>query len=479
MAAGGSRFFKDYAVLAGGQVVRQLLSFAAFALLARVLEPEGYGQVEYIVGLSVFFAMLVEGGLGVVGVRRAAQDRSLIPTLAFQIPAARLMIAALAAPAMVVTALLAMKSAAPAPLIWLFAASLFFAPFKQEWLLQATERMSHAAALEVIRASVFALAVWSLVRSPDHLASVGWAEVMAVAAANLTCVAMQHWLITPVRLRGSFGNFADLMREGAPAAMTNLVWALNQSAPLLLVGGLLGGVQVALFGAAGRLAGSLLTFSNLYHYNLFPSVTRAAVGDREELARLLARSLRVAAWAGVFVALGLTLLAEPVVRIIFGPKLTGAAPLLQILAWTFPITLCSGHARWSLVAVGAQTQVLQSQVAGLVAIVATSLALGHEFGSLGYAAGAIAGTIATWLASHAFAARRGNAPPPFANALRPFALGAVTVAACEGLALGPWLSILGLAAFVAAAPLLDRRLVGDLIALGGAKRDRVGGAPSA
>ena len=94
------KLFRDFLMLVGGQIGSRVLAFVAFAWLARKLEPASYGAVEYVVGLSVFFALLVDGGLGVLGTRRYARDPAERDLLAFQIPAARLMIALIGIPVM-------------------------------------------------------------------------------------------------------------------------------------------------------------------------------------------------------------------------------------------------------------------------------------------------------------------------------------------------------------------------------------------
>ena len=173
---GGLKFLSDLAALASGQFAAKAVGFVAFAYLARVLEPEGYGAVEYVVGLSVFFAMIVDAGLGPIGVRRVIQEPASLPVLAFQVPLARLIIAAAGVPIMALIAASAMKGQAPSGLIWLYAGSLLIAPWWQEWLLQATDRMRDAAIAQVLRPLVFGLVIWVFIRKPDDLLAVGWAS---------------------------------------------------------------------------------------------------------------------------------------------------------------------------------------------------------------------------------------------------------------------------------------------------------------
>ena len=378
---GGLHLFRDFAALASGQMIGRVLNFVAFAFLARVLDPVGYGAVEYVVGLSVFFAMVVDAGLGPIGVRRVMRHPDELDTLAFQIPFARLLIAVAGVPAMALFAIAAMKGAAPAALVWLFALSLLTAPWRQEWLLQASGRMTEAAIAQVVRAVVFAIAVWTLVRAPRDLMFVGWAEIASVTTMTAYTLWIQHIRIARLRVHRSFTGLGRLLREGWGLGLTNLVWAMIQYAPLFLAGAILSGAPIAWFGAALRLMSSLITFSNLYHFNLYPAVAKAAAEGPEALRRLMRRSFRVVAWGGIAAALALTLFAAPATRIIFGPKLVQAAPLLQVLAWTLPITLLSSHSRWGLVAVSAQTRALWSHVAGLVVLVIVSLLLGLQWGA--------------------------------------------------------------------------------------------------
>ncbi|MDQ2963581.1 MAG: oligosaccharide flippase family protein [Pseudomonadota bacterium] len=460
------KLFKNYAVLAGGQIAGRLLGFLAFAWLARILNPEAYGAVEYVIGLSVLIATLIDGGPNTVAVRHSAQDPGELPRLAHQILMLRLMLTAVGIPVVALVALSTMKSAVPAGLIALFALSLLPAPWRQEWLFQATNHMSSVASAQVIRAGVFAAMVWALVRAPRDLIAVGWAEIAAVTALTAYCVYIQHTRITPLRLSGSMRGFSKLVQESIAAGSSNIVWAMSWYAPLFMIGILIGGVQTAWFAAAARVVGSLLIFSYVYHYGLYPAVARATVSEDGELADLLAGSGRVAAWGGIFAALALTLLAEPLMVIAMGPKLAPAAPMLQVLAWVLPVSLCTGHAYWTLAAAGAQTWRAGAQLAALGAVVGIGLLFGPFAEGLGFSFAALAGAVTLWAVAHVFAARRGLHPPPFSLVLKPALLAAAIFLAAQVLKAGPWLSLAGLALYAVAAPLLDRRLLRDLSNLG-------------
>ena len=296
------KLFRDFLMLVGGQIGSRVLAFVAFAWLARKLEPASYGAVEYVVGLSVFFALLVDGGLGVLGTRRYARDPAERDLLAFQIPAARLMIALIGIPVMAGIAIMTMKQTVPAMLVWLFALSLLSAPWRQQWLFQATGRMSVVSLADIVRMTVFCLFILLTVRGTQDVLLVGWAEVAGITAMTLYTLWMQRRTFTASPLARPFAGFGALLREGAAIGSTNLVWAFNHYIPLFLIAALVGGVPVAWFAGASRIVVSVSQFSNVYHFNLYPSVTRAHAHSREALGLLLRRSMRLTAWGGMVCA---------------------------------------------------------------------------------------------------------------------------------------------------------------------------------
>jgi|CXWL01.1.fsa_nt_gi PST family polysaccharide transporter len=464
------KLFRDLTVLAGGQLISKVLGFLAFAWLARALDPINYGAVEYIVGLAAFFALLVDGGMGVVGTRRTVRDPQELPLLAFQIPVARLLLVLVGVPIMAAIAIVTTSATVPQALVWLFAASLLTVPWRQQWLFQATGRMAAVANGEIVRMAVFAAGIWIFVRAPSDVLAVGLAELCAVAAMTALCIVMQQREVTPFRLTGSFSGFGALVREGAAVGSSNFVWALAQSVPLFLIASLTGGVETAWFAGAARIVASLGQFGNLYHFNLYPAVSRAHASGDGTLGRLQSHSMRATAWGGVFIALVLTVFALPLVKLTLGGKLLAAAPLLQVMAWILPIALWSGHSRNALAAAGEQKKVLYSQLIGLAATVAACVGLGHVYGGIGYAAGSLAGAVVVWAVSHWFARTQGCVPPPFRLTVLPLALAAVIVLLVEHQSFGFWASALVVSAFPLLAPVLDRALLGDIFELGKARQ---------
>ena len=58
------RIVRDYAWIAGAEILAKGMGFAAFAVLARVLAPPAYGVLELAVAVSMVALLGVDFGLG-------------------------------------------------------------------------------------------------------------------------------------------------------------------------------------------------------------------------------------------------------------------------------------------------------------------------------------------------------------------------------------------------------------------------------
>lgn len=455
---------RDLGLLWVGQILTKGIAFLAFAILARRLLPEDYGAVEYAMGLAMLALLAIDGGLGSVGVRRLTQGQQSAEELVALIPAAQLCIAAVMAPAMVLFTWFYANDANALKLTGLVALSLFIPPWKQDWLFQAKGMMTEVVLAQCIRVSTFMLGCALLVHNNADVILVGFVEIASVTMATVYLMTMQHRKVAPLRLRFAMHKLVDLLREGAAIGAGAICWALFQYAPLLILAAMVGMAETGYFGAAHRLGVSLVTFSWLYHFNLYPVISRRVAGKPEALVKLTRMSIRATAWGGIGLALALTLCAEPLLRLLFGPGFERAAEPFSILVWTFPLTLLSGHARWILIASKHGNDMLISQIAGVAAAIpAAWLLIGPAgFGPMGAAAAMSLACLVVWAVSQFYTHIRGH-DVPVLPALPAIAVAAVIIFAAHALALNPWLALgAGMAVFLVAAFAFDHHLIDEL-----------------
>jgi O-antigen/teichoic acid export membrane protein len=206
----------------------------------------------------------------------------------------------------------------------------------------------------------------------------------------------------------------------------------------------------------------VIAFSWVYHFNLFPSLSRNLAESRPAFDALVRASFRSISWLGIMGSLAGVLFADIVCRVVFGDAFAAAAAPLAILVWAIPVTLLSGHARITLIAGGKQRFVFVSQLAGVMTTVVVGLATIPKYGATAGAATTLTSYLAVWAVAHFFTVRR-VVPLPLFGVVRPLAVAGAVYALREIYAPSSMTAaIAALAGYVVFGPLLDRRFLSDI-----------------
>lgn len=473
----GIRMVRDLALLSLGQVGAQVLGFATFAFLARALGPAGYGTLEYGLALAAFTAAFVDFGLGAIAVRAHARDPGALARFAAILPVLRLLIGLITVPAMITFVFLSAPDGpdgqAARVLVLFFGAAVLMQAWRQEWLLQATERMDRAALAQILRTGNFAALVFLLVRGPEDLILVGAIEVASVALWIGFYLWSQVRAGLSLRLSAPRAELGRLLREAAPLGANAVLWGVTLYLPQILLASLAGMEQAAWFAAAQRLVASLLAFTYLYHFNLYPALTRRFAEGTAAMVQLSGASMRVLAWALFPPAMLTSVYAADLTALLFGAPFAASGPALAILIWSVPVHFLSGHARWGLTAAGQNGAVLVSALSGVAVFALAGPILVGAFGSAGAAATVTAQVLAIWAGAEVMARRHGIALPVLSVVPRP--LVAAALAGAVVAAVFPHAPLIGmpvgLALCAALGLMFDRRLLPDIRHLAYAKRD--------
>ncbi len=456
------RILRDLIALFSAELLAKVAGFAAFAWLARALSPESYGGVELAVQIALSLGMLVDFGLGPIGARAVAASPERGRSIAAEITTLRLL---LALPALGIANVLASTldlADEARMLVRITALSLLAAPLVLSWLFQGLGRMLWVAGGQLLRMSVFAVLVVTLVSSDANLLRVGAAELAAAFTMGGWYLLAQGRAVGRPALGASATRLRILAAASLPVGLGRGLAAIQQYAPTLIVTQLSGAGELAWYAAAQRLVTSLGSFVDTYLFNLYPQLVKGVGAGGSQLRETIRASFHVSAWLGVAVGLATLWLAEPVTRLVFGAPFAAAAVPLRIAIWALPLTLLGGHARFALLAAGAQRAELAANAVGAGVTIAFAAASVARFGPEGAAAALVAGAAATWIAAHALARER-LGPLPIAPALRPLLAAAALAPLGRFLPLESDLArtFVGLAAFAGLALLIDPTLRRD------------------
>jgi PST family polysaccharide transporter len=394
-------FSKRYLTLFAGEVVSKLCVFAAFAYLARVLGPVGFGLIELALSITLFFVMAVDGGLGSYGARVVSARPGEAPRLLAQITAVRAAAAVLAyVPILLGSLFYGMPGAG---MLAVYGLVVFVVPLFNQWLFQGFRAMHLVAAGTALRNVVFAVVVFAFVRRGADLRLVALAEVAGAAAlAVFTTVALRRVLRITPEPADLVGGARRMLRQSWPLGASEVTWAALWYSPGIVLGALSTSEQLAWMAGPLRIVLALHTFVWLYFFNLLPALSRALANGDHEWRSLTRRSLRTSMWVAGLVALTGTVFAPVIIQAVYGDVYAPAALPLQIVIWMIPLAWFSGHFRYSLIAAGEQRWEFGALAATVCVTVTCTLLLAPGLGAVGAAIGLVAGGavngLLAWLA---------------------------------------------------------------------------------
>jgi len=490
---------KNVAIPTAAGLVNKLLDAAFLVILARSLGPTDLGRYTWAVLVVGYFDILVNFGLGILVTREVARDRGAASRYLGGALIARvsLWLASLA-----ISLLIAGPLASPLGLTFEMSLALVVLTVGIgisnlagicSALFSAHERMEYPAAVTVLTTVLkVLLGICALLLGYGY---VGLAVVSVIV--NLLSGAVLLFLLAAVLGRPrpivDRGFAARLAVISYPLMINNLLATLFFRVDGLILRAAAGDTVLGWYGMAYRFVDALNIVPTSITLALFPILSRMA-GDRRQVsldgagdgagdgaatrdaAGAIARSepapdrlletttlaCKALLCLALPIAVGTTLLADPLVRIVAGQDyLPHSAIALQVLIWFLPISFTNGLLQYVLIATNQQTFITRSFVVATLFNVTANLLLVPHWSYLAAATTTILSELVL-LAPFWFAISRSVGPLPLLTlAWRP---------ALAAMAMAPPVWLLREPAALLAVPAGLCVYTGVLLAIGGVSR---------
>lgn len=388
----------------GAQGLAVLLS----ALLARRLGSAGFGEYAFLSAAIFLGNALTTFGTDMLLIREIAGLGRLE-----RLPAALALQLALSAGFILLTWMsapqLPNQSADAVQGLRLYSLALiplaFFSVFTTA--LRGKQRMDGLMLLNLASAGLQVAAVAVFFRSGGGIQALAGLLLGSQLAAAAVGAGLCAWQIPGFwrDWRFSWRETIALARACARMGGLSLVGIVYQKASVFLLSSLGGAALTGWYSAAARSVEAaklfhLASFTALYPAMAEESGSRLPGGERRPPWQGAFRLSWQALLAGAaLAALGLSLLAEPLVRLLFGPGFEPAVPALRLLAWSLVPFCANTFFSISWLAAHGEKQVLRVQSLGLAALLAGSV---WAIPRLGLAGACLAGLLAETLQSAAY-----------------------------------------------------------------------------
>lgn len=378
------RIAKNFLFLAVAGVIAGLISFVATVYLARVLGPGDFGKINFAIAIIAYFMLIANLGLPMLGTREIARDKDKIGDYVGHIVAMRLAFAAMAFFLLLLFVFLINKPLEVKYLIILFGLGLFPFALQLLWLFQGIEKMEYMAISQIIGAILYVAAIFYFIRSPEQLLAVPLIYVICMLflpALFLAFIFVRHFGIVKPKFEASF--WKSLLWQALPMGFSFIMVQIYYNFDTIMLGFMRSNEEVGFYNAAYRIIFLLLPLGGFYYTAIFPVISNYYKTSLESLQRLLSGTAKLMVTIGLPLAIGGTILAKPLMSLIYGSEYNSGIIAFQILIWAVTITWIGGAYGNSLIACDRQNKVAVRVAIGAAGNIVLNLILIPPYGIVG------------------------------------------------------------------------------------------------
>ncbi len=364
MHKAGTTIAKNAGALLGSQLVTWALTLALTLVLPRYVGPSGVGEIQIAQSIWMVLGVLIAFGMDILLVKAIARDPARAGSLvgsSFALRGGLFLLSCLAA-----ALYLGLHQFPPAitALVVLCGVAQLFNQFASASAaaLQGLELMGAVSLATIVSKVVntgLGIAVLMLGYGVYGVAFVGILSVLALFLIQF--VALRR--ATGIRLRAGEPPLG-LLRAGSPYLFSGLTLALYSQIDVLIISTLVNTTVVGWYSAALLLFGTLQFVPVALTTSVFPALTRTAKSDPARAAALLRRSFDLMLLISVPTGLGLLVVGQPLMVLLYGPEFAPGGAVLAVLGLVVPMTYLNillgrfliaadRQVTWTLVMIGA------------------------------------------------------------------------------------------------------------------------------
>lgn len=311
-------------------LARYGVQFVVMVVLARLLTPDDFGLIAMLLVFTSIGTLLVDSGFGAALIQRqqtTADDETTVFVFTMVVGAATALVLALSAPAiaaffdqpklidltrvMVVVLPLGAFGAVPDALLTMKL------NFKARARAEATASLCSGIVAIVLALRGFG--VWSL----------AWQGIVSIGVRGLLLWAYSGW-----RPRGSYrgASFRSLFGFGGYMLLSSLLSAVAVRLQSVMIGKLFDSSALGYYTLAQNTQSAPSSFMGQVLSRVGLPVFSTLAHDREKLVAALRSSLRMAMFLFVPCMVGIAVVAQPLIDMLYGARWGNAAPILSVLA---------------------------------------------------------------------------------------------------------------------------------------------------
>jgi O-antigen/teichoic acid export membrane protein len=337
------RVVRSFAVLASSNLLMQIISFVALAIVARRVGPEVFGAYAFTLAVVTFVQLPITSGITNLGVRDVAKNPARVREIAGEIFALQLLLAL----ALYVVIVVAGPLIAPTeeagdlmPIVGL----MLFTGTSFEWTLQGLQDMRPVAVARLVGHAAFGLAVpFFVVSGYEGIERYAWLFVGGLVLKQVLTVVFLVRAVGWPRFRVRAGQLRGRLRASLAMGFAVIMVQIYYQIDLVMLGYLSTAEAVGEYGVAYRIPTAILAVGTMWGAAMFPHSAALADVDRDKLRRDVGQFAALMTLIALPLAACAPFVAEGLMTAMFGDAFADAGTPFALLMVAVGLSLIAGN----------------------------------------------------------------------------------------------------------------------------------------
>ncbi len=313
-----------------------LLPLIMIPYLVRVLGPEKFGLIAFAQAFIQYFAILTDYGFNLSATRVVSMcrdDPNHVSALFAAVTVIKIGFLSAGVLVLVLILVFVPRFSQDWPLYAIVYCSVLGNVLFPVWLYQGMERMRPITIVTVLARVIVLIGVLVFVHGPSDYLKAAALQAVGPVLAGLFAMLLLGKI---VRLRWRWPRASDLratLVDGWHVFLSTAAISLYTSSNVFILGLLTNPVAVGYFSVAEKIVKAFQDALGPISQAVYPHIAGMGASSRAATLRFIRKLLRVQSLATFAVSALLFLLADPIVKVVFGNEYAPSVVLVRWMAW--------------------------------------------------------------------------------------------------------------------------------------------------
>ncbi len=333
------RIAKNTGVLLASQVVSYIIGFFFIMYTARYLGAEGFGVLSFALAFTMIFGVFADLGLSTLAVREVARNKTLAGKYLGNIAVMKVILVIVTFGLIALFINLLGYPEQTIKVVYLVALFIIFSAFSEMFysIFRAYEKMEYQSVGQILSSAL--MLSGALFAISQSFSVVGFASIYFLVSVVVLVYAFAvcAWKFVLPKIEVDWSFWKQSIKEAWPMGGMAICIMIYFRIDVVMLSLMMDDTAVGLYSAAYRLSETSTIIPSMFVASVFPVLSKYHTDSMSSFVSVYSKSVKYMLYLALPMALIVTLLAQPIIQLIFGSEFSGSVIALQILIWASAI----------------------------------------------------------------------------------------------------------------------------------------------